>query len=137
MTSRLNPYLTFAGNANDAMEFYESVFGGILALDTFGDYGQGDPEIAGKVMHARLDTERGFTLMASDAQPGMELQAGNTVAVSLSGDDAEVLRSYWDRLSVGSDIEMPLEKQVWGDTFGMCTDKFGLRWMVNITESSR
>jgi PhnB protein len=65
----------------------------------------------------------------------MELQAGNTVAISLSGDDADVLRSYWQGLSAGGDIEIPLEKQVWGDTFGMCTDRFGLRWMVNITGS--
>jgi PhnB protein len=135
MASRLNPYLTFAGNAKEAMEFYEGVFGGTLAVDTFGDYGEEDPEVAGGVSHARLDTERGFTLMASDAPRGMELQAGNTVAISLSGDDADVLRSYWQGLSAGGDIEMPLEKQVWGDTFGMCTDRFGLRWMENITGS--
>jgi PhnB protein len=135
MASRLNPYLTFAGNAKEAMEFYEDVFGGTLAVDTFGDYGEKDPEVAGGVSHARLDTERGFTLMASDAPRGMELRAGNTVAISLSGDDADVLRSYWERLSAGGDIDMPLEMQVWGDTFGMCTDRFGLRWMVNITGS--
>jgi PhnB protein len=117
------------------MEFYEGVFGGTLAVDTFGDYGEEDPEVAGGVSHARLDTERGFTLMASDAPRGMELQAGNTIAISLSGDDADVLRSYWEGLSAGGDIEMPLGKQVWGDTFGMCTDRFGLRWMVNITGS--
>jgi PhnB protein len=135
MTSRLNPYLTFAGNAKEAMEFYAGVLGGSLAVDTFGDYGEEDPKIAGKVMHARLETDRGFTLMASDAPPGMELQAGNTVAISLSGNDADILRSCWDGLSAEGDVDMPLEKQVWGDTFGMCTDKFGLRWMVNITGS--
>ena len=74
--------------------------------------------------------------MASDSPPGMELQAGNNIAVSLSGDDAGDLRGYWEKLSTGGNVQMPLEKQMWGDTFGMCTDRFGLSWMVNITESS-
>ena len=74
--------------------------------------------------------------MASDSPPGMELQAGNNIAVSLSGDDADDLRGYWEKLSTGGNVQMPLEKQIWGDTFGMCTDRFGLSWMVNITESS-
>ena len=74
--------------------------------------------------------------MASDSPPGMELQAGNNIAVSRSVDDADDLRGYWEKLSTGGNVQMPLEKQIWGDTFGMCTDRFGLSWMVNITESS-
>lgn len=136
MASRLNPYLNFPSNTKEAMEFYQSVFGGTLTVNTFGDYGEQDPDIADKVMHARLESDRGFTLMASDPPPGMELQAGNNIAVSLSGDDADDLRGYWEKLSAGGNVQMPLEKQMWGDTFGMCTDKFGLPWMVNITESS-
>ena len=136
MSSRLNPYLSFSGNTKEAMEFYKSVFGGTLDLNTFGEYGEQDPDLADKVMHAQLETDNGFTLMASDPPPGMEIQAGNNMAISLSGDDAGALRGYWDKLSAGGNIQMPLEKQMWGDTFGMCTDKFGLPWMVNITESS-
>ena len=134
MASLLNPYLTFPGTARDAMEFYRDVFGGTLAVNTFGEFGESDPDVAGKVMHARLDTDRGFTLMASDPPPGTAVQAGNAITVSLSGDDADDLRGYWEKLSAGGTVQMPLEKQVWGDTFGMCTDKFGLPWMVNITE---
>ena len=136
MTSRLNPYLNFAGNTKEAMEFYKDVFGGKLDVNTFGEYGQQDPEIADKVMHALLETDRGFTLMASDPAPGMEVKPGNNISISLSGDDAEELRGYWDKLSAEGSVQMPLEKQMWGDTFGMCTDKFGLAWMVNIAESS-
>ena len=136
MGSVLNPYITFDGTAKDAMEFYHSVFGGTLAVNTFGEYGEQDPDRAGKIMHARLETDRGFTLMASDAPPGMDVQGGNNFAVSLSGDDADELRGYWDKLSAGGQVQMPLEKQVWGDTFGMCTDRFGLGWMVNITQAS-
>jgi PhnB protein len=136
MSSRLNPYLNFSGNAKEAMEFYKSVFGGTLNVNTFGEYGEQDPDLADKVMHAQLETDDGFTLMASDPPPGMEVQTGNNMAISLSGDDAEALRGYWDKLTAGGNIQMPLEKQMWGDTFGMCSDKFGLPWMVNVTESS-
>jgi PhnB protein len=73
----------------EAMEFYEGVFGGTLAVDTFGDYGEQDPQLAGGVSHARLDTKRGFTLMASDAPRGMELQVGNTVAISTTLEDVQ------------------------------------------------
>lgn len=134
MASRLNPYLSFPGNTKEAMEFYESVFGGTLAVNTFGEYGEQKAEVADKIMHAMLETDKGFTLMASDPPPGMEVQPGNNIAISLSGDDADELRGYWDKLSADGNVQMPLEKQMWGDTFGMCTDKFGLSWMVNITE---
>lgn len=136
MSSRLNPYLNLPGNTKEAMEFYKSVFGGTLDMNTFGEYGEQDPDLSDKIMHAQLETDSGFTLMASDPPPGMEIQAGNNMAISLSGDDADALRGYWDKLSAGGNIQMPFEKQMWGDTFGMCTDKFGLPWMVNITESS-
>ena len=132
MSSRLNPYLNFPGNTKEAMEFYESVFGGTLVVNTFAEYGQQDPELANKVMHSMLETDSGFTLMASDPQPGMELKPGNNIAISLSGDDDAELRGYWEKLSEGGNVLMPLEKQMWGDTFGMCTDKFGLSWLVNI-----
>ena len=136
MSSRLNPYLNFSGNTKEAMEFYKSVFGGTLDVNTFGEYGEQNPDLADKVMHSQLETDNGFTLMASDPPPGMEVQTGNNMAISLSGDDADALRGYWDKLSAGGNALMPLEKQMWGDTFGMCTDKFGVPWMVNIAESS-
>jgi PhnB protein len=135
VTSRLNPYLSFSGNTREAMEFYNSVFGGTLVVNTFGEYGEKNPELADKVMHAMLETDSGFTLMASDPAPGMEVHAGNNISISLSGDDSDELRGYWDKLSEGGNVQMPLEKQMWGDTFGMCSDKFGLTWLVNIAES--
>jgi PhnB protein len=134
MASRLNPYLNFPGNTKEAMEFYEGVFGGNLVVNTFSEYGQKDPAIADKVMHSMLETDAGFTLMASDPPPGMDLKPGNNIAISVSGDNADELRGYWDKLSDGGKVQMPLEKQMWGDMFGACTDKFGLTWMVNIAE---
>ncbi len=132
MSSRLNPYLSFPGNARQAMEFYQSVFGGTLAVNTFGEYGAPDAPGADNVMHSMLETDSGFTLMGADTMPGMEHNPGNTVTVSLSGDDVDELRGYWEKLSEGGTVSVPLEMQMWGDEFGMCVDQFGIAWMVNI-----
>ena len=135
MTSRLNPYLSFRDNARDAITFYESVFGGELNISTFGDYqASQDPEEADNVMHAMLVSPHGLTLMASDTPNGMEYNPGNNISVSLSGDSADEaeLRGYWDKLVDGGTVTMPLESAPWGDTFGMCVDKFGIAWLVNI-----
>lgn len=134
MAARLNPYLAFPGTARQAMEFYKDVFGGTLAVSTFGEFGAPDGVNADGVMHALLEADNGFRLMASDLPPGGEHNPGDNISVSLSGDD-EQLRSYWEKLSTSGTVTMPLEKQMWGDEFGMCTDKFGIPWMVNITQS--
>ena len=143
MTTRLNPYLNFATSTREAMEFYQSVLGGDLRMSTFGEYG-GAPEglEPDHVMHAMLETPGGLVLMASDT-PGAAAggdtagrssggEAGG-VSLSLSGEDAEELRGYWDGLSARAAVTMPLQKQMWGDEFGMLVDEFGMTWMVNIT----
>jgi PhnB protein len=132
MASRLNPYISFDNSARQAMEFYRDVFGGNLTMNTFGEFGQADSPDADKIMHSQLETDMGFTLMASDTPAGMQRNPGDTITISLSGDDADSLRGYWEKLSDGGTVTMPLEKQMWGDEFGMCTDKFGISWMVNI-----
>ncbi len=132
MASRLNPYISFKSEARDALEFYRDVFGGTLNLSTFGEFGQPDTPDADKIMHGLLETDNGFTLMAADTPAGMQHNPGDNISVSLSGDDADELRGYWTKLSDGGNISVPLEKQMWGDEFGMCTDKFGVGWMVNI-----
>jgi PhnB protein len=134
MASRLNPYIRYNGDAKQAMEFYKDVFGGELVLNTFGS--MGDPGAAGadKIMHAQLETPPGYTLMASDTPPGMEYNPGDTITISLSGDDGDDLRGYWAKLADGATVTMPLEKQMWGDEFGALVDKFGIPWMVNISQ---
>jgi PhnB protein len=136
MASKLNPYISFAGDARAAMEFYREVFGGTLDMNTFGEYGAtgGDHDApADGIMHANLETDAGFTLMGSDTPPGMDHRPGTNFSVSLSGDDGDRLRGYWEQLSADGTVTMPLEKQMWGDEFGLCLDKFGIPWMVNIT----
>ena len=135
MASRLNPYLSFDGTARDAMETYKGVFGGELSVNTFSDFGEAPPGFEDKVMHSQLETPAGFTLMASDTAPGAgEFKPGNNFAVSLSGDDEAELRGYWDKLASGGTVTLELEKQMWGDVFGMVDDRFGTRWMVNIAQ---
>ena len=134
MTSQLNPYLTFEDDARQAMEFYRDVFGGDLAMSTFGELGDAQAPGADLIMHARLDTPSGYTLMASDTAPGLPFSRGSQITVSITGgaESAADLRAYWERLGEGGTVTMPMEKQVWGDEFGMCTDRFGIAWMVNI-----
>jgi PhnB protein len=134
MATRLNPYIAFEGNAREAMESYREALGGELSVSTFGEFGHAPPGYEDKVMHSQLETPAGFTLMASDTPPGMPYQPGNSITVSLSGDDEGELRGYWDRLADGGQVMVPLEKQMWGDLFGMCSDRFGVPWMVNIAQ---
>jgi PhnB protein len=132
MTSRLNPYISFRDTAREAMTFYQQVFGGELTLSTFGEYGDPAAPDAGLIMHGQLETSNGFTLMGADTPAGMEHTPGSSITVSLSGEDAEELTGYWERLSEGAQVTVPLERQMWGDDFGQLTDRFGVQWMVNI-----
>lgn len=129
MATRLNPYLMLPGTAREAMQHYASVLGGDLQLHTFAESGgEGDG-----IMHALLETPDGFTLMGSDLPPGMEAQPVSGISISLSGDDEDRLRRWWDGLSSDGTVHVPLERQMWGDVFGHCSDRFGVSWMVNIT----
>jgi len=134
MATRLNPYISFKDNAREAMTFYQQALGGELTISTFGEYG-GDESVADGVMHAQLETPDGLTLMASDTPPGMPARSGDNITISLSGDDGDTLRSRFEALAEGGTIDVPLEKQVWGDEFGSLTDRFGIGWLVNIAEA--
>ena len=133
MQTKLNPYLSFKDNAREAMEFYQTVFGGKLAISTFKEYhASQDASEGNKVMHAVLEAGNGITFMASDTPNRMEYKAGTNYSMSLSGDNEAELKGYFEKLSAGGNVTMPLEKAPWGDTFGMLTDKFGVSWLVNI-----
>ena len=133
MSISLAPYLNFAlGQTREAMTFYESVFGGKLSIMTFGDY-QMEGMPADGVMHAQLDCDS-FSFMASDAMPGSENQWGGTrVYLTFYGDDLEKLSGWFDGLAAGGSVGTALEKMVWGDTYGVLKDKFGIEWMFNIS----
>jgi PhnB protein len=132
MSARLNPYISFDGTAREALETYQRIFGGELAMNTFGEFGNAEGGDADKIMHGNLETPSGFTLMAADNPSHEKYEPGNTMSISLSGDSGDELRGYFERLAEGGTITVPLEKQMWGDEFGMCVDRFGIAWMVNI-----
>ena len=134
MQTKLNPYINFKGNTREAMQFYQSVFGGKLTMSTFKEYqASDDPNEADLIMHSVLETENGITFMASDTPNRMEYRPGTNFSMSLSGDNEAELTAYFQKLSNGGMVSMPLAKAPWGDSFGMCTDKFGVGWLVNIT----
>ena len=134
MQSKLNPYLNFQGNTREAMEFYSSVFGGKLELHTFKEYhASSDPSEDNKIMHSMVEAENGITFMAADVPNRMEFRPGTNMSMSLSGDNEAELTGYYEKLSSGGTVTMPLQKAQWGDSFGMCVDKFGIQWLVNIT----
>jgi len=133
MQTTLNPYLSFRDSARQAMEFYHAIFGGKLDFNTFKEFhASQDPSEDNKIMHSMLEAENGIVFMAADSPNAMEYTPGNTMSMSLSGDNEEELRHYFDQLSEGGEITMPLEKAPWGDIFGMLIDKFGVQWMINI-----
>ena len=136
MTTRLNPYLSFPATAREAMEFYRDVFGGELTLSTFGEYAPPGTPGGDGTMHGLLTAPGGLALMGADVPPGEQHRPGNDVSLSLSGEDADTLRRWWQRLSEGGSVTVPLAVQMWGDEFGMCTDRFGVRWMVDISGGS-
>jgi len=141
-TITLNPYLFFAGNCRQAMEFYREVFSGNLDVKTFGD---GPPdahsdakanseEVKALVMHARLDGD--VVLLASDNPRSEGEIKDRQFSISLEGTDEGKLKGYFDRLSEGGQVLAPLGKQFWGAVFGMVTDQFGITWMISINQTS-
>ncbi|MEF2979354.1 VOC family protein [Subtercola sp. YIM 133946] len=132
----LNPYLNFRDTARQALDYYQTVFGGEITRSTFGEFGVSeDPAETDKVMHSQLTTPSGFTIMAADTPNSMEYNPGNNISVSLSGpkDDYDELAGYYARLSGDGTVTVPLNTAPWGDSFGMCVDSFGIAWLVNVS----
>ncbi len=133
MPTKLSPYLAFQDNARQAMEFYQTVFGGKLVLRTFEEFHAArDPRDERKIMHSVLEGANGVVFMASDTGSGMEFKPGTNIRLSIDGENEAELRGYFEKLSAGGSVLMPLKTEMWGDTFGMVADKFGIIWMVNI-----
>ena len=133
IAATITTYLNFKDTAKEAMDFYAAVFGGELRTTTFADYRvSDDPAEQDKIMHAVLTTPSGQVIMAADTPNSMEYTPPAGHSLSISGDDEQELRGYWRALvSDGTEI-VPLSAAPWGDSFGMCRDRFGIDWMVNI-----
>jgi len=128
----LNPYLNFNHQTKEAMEFYHSVLGGKLTMQTFKEAGMSNsPEEKDLIIHARLDFD-GMVIMSSDGGKNHPVDMGNNIHLSLVGPDEIKLTEWFNKLAEGGKVDMPLQKQFWGDIYGQLTDKFGIHWMVNI-----
>lgn len=133
MSVQLNPYVNFKDNAREAFTFYHSVFGGKLEMNTFGEFhADPDPNNKNNIMHAMLTLDNGEAIQGADTPSMMEFKGNCGFSLSLSGDEPDVLRGWFEKLSDGGQVIIPIEKQMWGDEFGMVLDKFGVNWMVNI-----
>lgn len=136
----LHPYLNFKGNAEEAFNFYKSVFGGEFPMvmrfkDMPGD-GRQPEEYQDKIVHIALPIGQHTMLMASDVVGPMAdgFASGNQVNIMISPESAEEAHRIFEALSAGGQIIMPLELQFWGDLYGHFTDKFGVTWMVNYND---
>jgi PhnB protein len=131
-----NPYLNFSGNCMEAFDFYKSVLGGEYTnVSPFSDMpSDGSQEAPDGIMHISLPIGDSL-LMGSDVPPGMgEVTAGNSCYVCVSPDSPDDAKRIFDGLSQGGEIEMPFDRQFWGDYFGSFTDKYGIRWMVDVAD---
>ncbi|MGD9738370.1 MAG: VOC family protein [Bauldia sp.] len=129
--AELNPYLNFDGTARQAMESYRDVFGGDLAIQTFGDAGQADdPKNADRVMHAVLKSGP-LTLMASDTRPGEAATPGDNTWLNVNCDSEADIDRFFSALAAGGKTVMELQNTFWGARFGMLTDRYGINWMFN------
>ncbi|HEY9561710.1 MAG TPA: VOC family protein [Anseongella sp.] len=134
---KVNAYMNFDGQAEEAFNFYKSVFGGeFSAIHRMSDMPGVDelPENErNRLMHISLPLSETVVLMASDILPsaGHTLTMGNSNYISLHPDSKEEADRLFNGLSAGGDIEMPMEDQFWGDYFGSFKDKYGIYWMIN------
>ena len=137
-TAQLTPYIYFDGQCREAMDFYQSVLGGSLEMSSFGEAPEDDQTNTDKdrIMHASLKNDT-LSFMASDILPGSKQVIGNNVHLSIVGNDESRLRAIFLSLQENNGhVDLALQKQFWGDTFGMLTDKYGIHWMINISSDA-
>lgn len=149
MTIQTTTHLNFRGDARAALEFYQSVFGGHLVVNTYADFGM-PAEIPGseKVVFGLVAAENGFRVMAYDIpgeSEGSIVGGGSTrretnatitdqaLFISIGGDSLEELQGYWDALAVDAVVVEPLAASAWSAGFGMLTDRFGVTWSISVT----
>jgi PhnB protein len=132
----INPYLTFAGNCREAMNFYQSCLGGELSFQTIGETplaGDMPEEMKNRILHATLSKDK-LVLMASDMVPDGGLIRGNAVSLSLECSSEDEIKSTFEKLSDGGSKDHPLENTFWGALFGDLTDKFGNHWLLHFQQ---
>ncbi|MCC6589473.1 MAG: VOC family protein [Bryobacterales bacterium] len=127
----INPYIAFQGNCREAVEFYKQALGAkVLFSQTFGESPMRDAAPADKIMHCSIQAGNSTIMMCDDPRPGSQ-PAGGNISLAIGLNDAEQAKQVFANLSDGGAVIMPLEKTFWADAFGMLTDRFGVKWMIN------
>jgi len=136
---KINTYLNFPGNTEEAFNFYKKIFGGDFAGGIFRfkdtpDKDKLSKDDQEKVMHIGLPVGNNM-LMATDAleSMGFKLTFGNNFHLSIEAEDKEEADRIFSSLSEGGNVQIPIKDEFWGAYFGMLTDKFGVQWMVSYT----
>ncbi|HEY6160080.1 MAG TPA: VOC family protein [Bacteroidia bacterium] len=138
----VNPYLTFNGNCEEAFNFYRSVFGGEFGyIGRFKDMPpqpgqQLSMELGNKILHVSLPISTTSILMGSDAAEefGGTVKEGSNFSISITAPSKDEADRIFNGISAGGKVTMPMGKTFWGSYFGMCTDKFGVQWMMSFDE---
>ncbi|WFR73181.1 VOC family protein [Prescottella defluvii] len=138
MTVNVTPHLNFRGNAREALEFYQKVFGGELAIISYADMGNLAPETADHVTWGQVEAANGFRIMAYDVYPNLPWNQGqDPFFVSVRGTDPEELQRFWDGLADGATIKQPIGPSQWAPLYGQLTDRFGVTWVLDIVVEYR
>ncbi|WP_063020710.1 VOC family protein [Nocardia niwae] len=134
MSLTTTTHLNFRGDARAALEFYQSVFGGQLAVVTYEDAGNvQDESEADQIMWGQVQDGNGFHVMAYDVPGSMSYDPGaNAFFVSVRGASVEEVSSYWERLTAGATIVVPMGPANWAPAYGMLRDRFGVVWVLDV-----
>ena len=143
--TRVNAYLTFLGNCEEAFNFYKSIFGGEFTyVGRFKDMPPQEgvklsEEDLNKIMHISLPISKETILMGSDSggEWAPKTIVGNNISLSITAGSKADADRFFSSLSKGGQVTMPIDQTFWGDYFGMCTDKFGINWMVSFNEANK
>ncbi|WEK04969.1 MAG: VOC family protein [Candidatus Devosia phytovorans] len=134
MTIKTTTHLNFRGEAQAALEFYQSVFGGQIALVTYAQLGAVEqPGQEQQIIWGQVESPEGFHIMAYDVRPSQDYAAGvNPVFVSVRGETADEIQGYWDRLADGAAVIQPIGPSGWSPLYGMLKDRFGVTWVIDV-----
>ncbi|UJW30059.1 VOC family protein [Saccharothrix sp. AJ9571] len=134
MSVKTTLHLNFRGEARAALEFYQSVFGGDLAVVTYKDAGNLDePAEADQVMWGQVAAGNGFHVMAYDVPARLAFDRGeNSFFASVRGESVDEITGYWEKLTGGATVVQPLGPAGWAPVYGMLKDRFGVVWVLDV-----
>lgn len=129
---KLSPSIAFSGEAREALEFNQGIFGGALQFWTHADFGNTDPDVKDTLAHGQLDTES-FTLMAGDVPDGKAKQGEGNTTILIFGEDYDTGKEWFEKLAEGGTLTTEFKVHEWGDAYGDLVDRFGVVWGVNVS----